>query len=131
MSNNETFKKWLEIITAKNPLSWDDMDEITKGLLPGYSFKRSSRGPRATKYLYNQDDKEVYSSNYNIDVGMRILELAADDEYKRALLDVHKAEKEIAKVFSNLRSKYYKQNFEFNATIQDDSIKIIIKESVK
>jgi hypothetical protein len=131
MNSDKLFQEWLEIITTRNPLGWDDMDELTKELLPGYAFKRSSYGPRATKYLYNQDDKQIYSSNYNIDVGMHILELAADTEYKKAMLDVHKAEKEIAKVFSNLRSKYYTQKFQFNATIQENSIKIIIKESVK
>jgi hypothetical protein len=126
MITNETFKKCFNAITKSPILSWDEMDWLVETLLPGYSFKRSARGPRATKFLYDESDKMVFNSNLNYKVGLHALELAADTDYKKALIDAYKAKIKINELLKELRNKY---DFGIDIEISGDSIDIFIKDS--
>ena len=126
MNSQDTFKKWFRIITSGIILSWGDMDLLTEELLPGYSFKRSSYGPRAIKYLYDESNNRVFSNGLNRKVGMRALELAADTDYKRAIIDAYKTKIKINMLLSKLRDEY---RFNIDIIISDDIIDIRIEDS--
>ena len=98
MSTLDLFNKWFKIITRKQ-LNWSDMDACIKELLPGFIFRRSSQGPRATKYLYDSDE-EVFKSRNNYEVGMHALRMAANTDYKKAILEAYDTKSKINSLLS-------------------------------
>ena len=126
MDSNDTFLKWFKIITTKGILRWDDMDCCINELLPGYSFSRSAYGPRAIKYIYDDKNKQVFKSNYNYGVGLQALQMAADTDYKKAILAAYDTKKEINYLLRVLKSKLNK--FDLSTTIKDGKVDISVKE---
>jgi hypothetical protein len=125
MSTLDLFNKWFKIITIKQ-LNWSDMDACIKELLPGFSFRRSSKGPRATKYIYD-NGKEVFKSRNNYEVGMYALRMAANTDYKKAILEVYDTKGNINSLLSDLTQKLNK--FDVDIIVDDNKIDIRLHDS--
>lgn len=126
MNSHDSFKKWFEKISGNYLLNRYDMALLIKELLPEYSYKRSADGPRAIKYLHDESNKRLFSSGINREVGMYALQMAADTDYKRAIIDSYKTKIKINMLLSKLRDKY---RFNIDIIISDDIIDIRIDDS--
>jgi hypothetical protein len=125
MSTLDSFNKWFKIIT-KTQLNQSDMNSCINELLPGFSFRRSSQGPRAIKYIYDSD-KAVFSSRLNYEVGMHALRMAANTDYKKAILKAYDTKIEINDLLSDLRQKL--NTFDIGIIVDDGKIDIRIDDS--
>jgi hypothetical protein len=125
MSTLDTFKKWFNIVT-KTQLNQSDMNSLINELLPGYSFRRSSQGPRAIKYIYDSD-KVVFENRENKEVGMQALRMAANTDYKRAILEAYNTKEKINDLLSGLKEKLSK--FSIDITVDNGKIDILLDDS--
>ncbi|MBN2266885.1 MAG: hypothetical protein JW725_00900 [Candidatus Babeliaceae bacterium] len=120
MSTLDIFNKWFKIVT-ETQLNWNVMDECIEELLPGFSFRRSGHGPRAIKYICDSD-KVVFKSRNNYDVGMHALKMAANTDYKKAILDAYNTKITINSLLHNLRKN--RKTFDISIIVDDDTIDI-------
>ena len=128
MNSNDAFKKWLEIIRTKEILSRYDMDDCIKELLPGFRYGRSANGPRAIKHLIKESDKfnrVVFSSDINRKVGWHAIQIAADTDYKKAIIEAIDTQREINSILNKLRKKF---GFDIEVTTDGDRVDIQVLE---
>jgi len=125
MNSQDTFIKWFNVITSGRILRWGDMDLLTEELLPGFSFKRSSYGPRANKSLYDKSNNCLFRSGINREVGMYALQRAADTDYKKAILKAHETEQEINNLLYKLKGKL---KFDLDIALDNGEVNIRIDD---
>lgn len=125
MSTLDSFNKWFKIITTK-PLNESDMNSCINELLPGFSFRRSSRGPRAIKYIYDSDNV-IFENCLNFEVGMHALRMAANTDYKKAILKAYDTKIKINNLLSDLRQEL--NIFDIDIIFDNDKIDIRVSDS--
>lgn len=125
MSTLASFNKWFKIIT-ETQLSEPVMISCIKELLPGFSFRRSSQGPKAIKFIYDSD-KVVYKNRLNREVGMQALRMAANTDYKKAILKAYDTKSEINNLLSDLRQKF--NTFDIGIIVDHGKIDIRVDDS--
>ena len=117
MNSIDAFKKCCQIIITKYPLSGDDVALCIKKLLPGHRYGRSASGPRAYKYLFDDSGEIICSSDLNYVVGMHALQMAADSNYKKAIIDAFKTQNKINALLRSLRYRL-EYDYELNWKMQ-------------
>lgn len=127
MSELDSFNKWFEIITKGGILDQFDMNLCIKELLPGHSFRRSGHGPRANKFIYSKYDKVVYKNRLNYEVGMQALRMAANTDYKKAILKAYDTKKKINSLLLDLRQEL--DTFDIGIIVDDGEIDIRLDDS--
>jgi hypothetical protein len=100
------------------------MDACIKELLPGFSFRRSSQGPRAIKYIYDSD-KVVFENSLNSEVGMEALRMAANTDYKKAILMAYDTKIKINDLLDNLKHEF--NSFEVDIIVDNGKIDIHVE----
>lgn len=125
MSTLDFFNKWFKIIT-ETQLDQSDMNLCIKELLPGHSFRRSSQGPRAIKFIYDSD-KVVYKNCLNYEVGMQALRMAANTDYKKAILKAYDTKIKINSLLLDLKQKL--NTFDIGIIVDDGKIDIRVDDS--
>lgn len=125
MSTLDLFNKWFKIIT-ETQLNLSVMDACIEELLPGFSFRRSSQGPKAIKYIYDSE-KVVFESPLNYEIGMYALRMAANTDYKKAILEAYDIKIKINNLLRYLREKL--NTFDIGIIVDDGKIDIRVDDS--